>query len=313
MAVEPPEGVEQPGAVEASVVVDPLDDTVEHPWKVVEGPVCDGQVPRADRAHIAFIASLLRAVRNDTKCWACRFLAARAATHTPGTLTRCAIRTHSIHVLAVTMRVLSGCNSRPTCARQQRSRPAYGLAFDAAVHHDVIAVPFEPDIGDLLDHPSVEREMHGQSASKGEITPQRNGRLACWSPCASVALEVLSAAGVPGGMRCRMVIFSGPMRTSLTSSRSTRWRSSGRTVSALWRSWASDQRAGLPIAAAQLKPPLDMEKDPLWSVWCATALNTRSQGTVSKDPQLTTRVQDLAAARRAHASGCTALRQLSSC
>ena len=35
------------------------------------------------------------------------------------------------------------------------------------------------------------------------------------------------------GMRCRMVIFSGPMRTSLTSSRSTRWRSSTVAVAAL--------------------------------------------------------------------------------
>ena len=40
------------------------------------------------------------------------------------------------------------------------------------------------------------------------------------------------------GMRCRMVIFSGPMRTSLTSSRSTRWRSSTVAVAALPRSWA---------------------------------------------------------------------------
>ena len=35
------------------------------------------------------------------------------------------------------------------------------------------------------------------------------------------------------GMRCRMVILSGPMRTSLTSSRSTRWRSSTVEISAL--------------------------------------------------------------------------------
>src|ERR1035437_1354991 len=33
-------------------------------------------------------------------------------------------------------------------------------------------------------------------------------------------------AGSLAGMRWRMVIFSGPMRTSLTSSRRTRWRSS---------------------------------------------------------------------------------------
>ena len=40
------------------------------------------------------------------------------------------------------------------------------------------------------------------------------------------------------GMRCRMVIFSGPMRMSLTRSRRTRWRSSTVAVVALPRSWA---------------------------------------------------------------------------
>src|SRR2546423_602453 len=34
-------------------------------------------------------------------------------------------------------------------------------------------------------------------------------------------------------MRCRMVIFSGPMRMSLTSSRRTRWRSSTVAVAAV--------------------------------------------------------------------------------
>src|SRR6266851_1669691 len=42
------------------------------------------------------------------------------------------------------------------------------------------------------------------------------------------------------GMRCRMVIFSGPMRTSLTSSRRTRWRSGTSAPPALSRSWAKE-------------------------------------------------------------------------
>ena len=65
--------------------------------------------------------------------------------------------------------------------------------------------------------------------------------LSVLSGCASAVMRSRS------GMRCRMVIFSGPMRTSLTSSLSTRQRSSVVEVSARDRS--SDRRAGdLPVA-----------------------------------------------------------------
>ena len=50
------------------------------------------------------------------------------------------------------------------------------------------------------------------------------------------------------GMQCRMVIFSGPMRTSLTSSRSTRWQSSIVAVAALARRWyACGCPRGFPV------------------------------------------------------------------
>ena len=51
--------------------------------------------------------------------------------------------------LQYTIRVLSGCNSRPTCARRAAiaSRTWRACCFAGAVHHRVIAVPLERDPG----------------------------------------------------------------------------------------------------------------------------------------------------------------------
>src|ERR1022692_114148 len=62
---------------------------------------------------------------------------------------------------------------------------------------------------------------------RGKPRPQRNGQPGRWSPSVSgpVSFWRLARPSPRAGMRCRMVIFSGPMRMSLTSSRRTRWRS----------------------------------------------------------------------------------------
>jgi RNA-directed DNA polymerase len=91
----------------------------------------------------------------------------------------------------------------------------------------------------LTDLGDQEESLTG-TPQGGILTPQRNGQLRRWSPSVSVLAGCWSVLVVRSrmGMRCRMVIFSGPMRTSLTSSRRMCWRCSTAEVGAVARIWA---------------------------------------------------------------------------
>ena len=81
-------------------------------------------------------------------------------------------------------------------------------------------------------------EVVTDARRKGAPVPQRRCEPGRWSPSVSGSGSRCRVPELPGraGMRCRMVIFSGPMRMSLTSSRGIRWRSSAVAVAALPRS-----------------------------------------------------------------------------
>ena len=91
------------------------------------------------------------------------------------------------------------------------------------------------------------RTPEGRVVERDRGTPQGSAITppTQWAMSGLVTLRVgvVGVSSVVGGafsrmgMRWRMVILSGPMRTSLTSSRSTRWRSSMLEASALVRSW----------------------------------------------------------------------------
>jgi hypothetical protein len=167
VVVEPPEEVEQPGLVEAPVVVDPpLHDAVEHPRKVVEGLVtAAGQVPRADLG-----AHRLDRVRADRGQERHEMLAVPVLGQ-PRPELIAQERELDVLVGARAVRVLAVHDARlvrmqlQTDLRQtisDRIPHVAGLALAAAVDHHVIAVALEPHGRILPGHPGVERVMHEQ-------------------------------------------------------------------------------------------------------------------------------------------------------
>ena len=165
--VEPAEEVEQPGAVEAPVVVDPpLHDAVEHQRKVAEGLVTAlGPVPGADlRSHG------LHRVPADRRQERHGMLAVPVFGQ-PGPELIPQERERRDLMIAAPVSVLAV--DDPGLARMQfqadfgqagsdRIPHLAGLLLAGAVHHRVIAVPLEPDAREIPRHPGVERVMHEQ-------------------------------------------------------------------------------------------------------------------------------------------------------